>query len=186
MNPEERVVYLTFDDGPQPDTTPVILDILREEAVPASFFMVGANVARYPELYEQILKEGHSVGSHTYNHVSGFKLSLSAYMDEVKRGHAILQTQEHKLFRPPYGRMTLREKNTLLKQGYTIVLWDVMTHDWDKEYYADKILNIVKRYTRNGSIINCHDSLKAKAQIVPALRPMIQWLKSEGYAFGKL
>lgn len=186
MSPEERVVYLTFDDGPQPDTTPLVLDILKEEGVQATFFMVGANVVKEPALYERVRQEGHSVGSHTYNHKSGFKLSFSAYMEEVAKGHQPLGEDTQRLFRPPYGRMTWRQKNALLQQGYTIVLWDVMTHDWDKAYHADKILEIIQRYTRNGSIINCHDSLKSKAQTVPALRPMIQWLKSEGYVFGKL
>ena len=183
-DPSSKVVYLTFDDGPIPVVTATILDILKAEQVPATFFMVGENAERYPELKKRVLAEGHSIGNHTYNHLTGTKVSSQTYLDNIAKADQVLEGV--RLFRPPHGWMTCAEKRALIKRGYTIVLWDVMTHDWDKAYPAERIMEIVKRYTRNGSIINCHDSLKSQQQTLRALPDIIHYLKHEGYQFDKL
>ncbi len=169
--PGRKVVYLTFDDGPVPETTPYVLNILKEEGVHATFFMVGRNIARYPELYHRVKTEGHTIGDHTFDH---------------KIENTDLEKTNPLLFRPPHGRITPWQAYKILKNGRYIVLWDVMTHDWDKSYTPERILQRVKRKTRNGSIIICHDSVKSHNQTLPALRPIIQWLKKEMYEFETL
>lgn len=178
MDPSSKVVYLTFDDGPIPECTPQILDILAQYGVKATFFMVGENVERYPELLARVRREGHAVGNHTYHHLKGFKTCTHAYLQDVQQANAILQTH---LFRPPHGRMKYSQKKALRLAGQTIYLWDVLTHDYNPCYSVEKMLSVVKRYTRNGSIIVMHDSLKSKDRMLKVLPLVIQWLHAEGY-----
>ncbi|MBR5855329.1 MAG: polysaccharide deacetylase family protein [Paludibacteraceae bacterium] len=178
MDPSSKVVYLTFDDGPVPECTPRVLDILARYNVKATFFMVGDNANRYPELLARVHREGHAVGNHTYHHLRGYKTSLNVYMHDVKQATNILKTHR---FRPPHGRMTYSQKRALVKQGKTIYLWDVLTHDYSSCYSVKKMLWIVKKYTRNGSIIVMHDSLKSKERILQLLPMVIEWLRDQGY-----
>ena len=178
MNPSSKVVYLTFDDGPIPECTPQVLDILAQYGVKATFFMVGENVKRYPELLARVCEEGHAVGNHTYHHLKGFKTCTHTYLQDAQQANAILQTH---LFRPPHGRMKYSQKKALHETGQTIYLWDVLTHDYNPCYSVEKMLSVVKRYTRNGSIIVMHDSLKSKDRMLLLLPLMIQWLHAEGY-----
>ena len=173
-------VYLTFDDGPVPEVTPQLLDILRKAGVHATFFMVGDNVRKYPELAARVVAEGHRVGNHTFNHLRGTKYSLEEYMANVAQAAVVLP--ETKLFRPPYGRLKAAEKRALLAQGYEIVLWDVLTHDYDASYSTEKLVEIVKCYVRNGSIINFHDSVKSNERMLAAVPQVIDYLKREGYS----
>lgn len=185
---DRKVAYLTFDDGPVPQVTPQVLDILAQEQVPATFFMVAQNAERYPELVQRIVAEGHRIGNHTYHHITGTKVDRYTYMNDIAQADKVLQpyacyTKEGiRLFRPPHGRMTFREKKAVIDAGYRIVLWDVMTHDWDQAYPASRIMDIVRRFTRNGSIINCHDSIKSAHQTIAALPNIIHFLKDEGYS----
>lgn len=174
-----QVVYLTFDDGPIPEVTPKVLDILREKGVKATFFMVAENASRNPELLAQVRKEGHAIGNHTYNHLKGTRVSTEDYMANVQQADTLLDTR---LFRPPYGKMRAEQKRLLLQQGYRIYLWDVLTHDYNPRYSSEQLVRIVKRYVRNGSIINFHDSLKSKTQMLEALPQIINFLKGNGYA----
>lgn len=176
-----KVVYLTFDDGPVPDVTSQLLDILHEKGVPATFFMVGENAERYPDLLHRVLAEGHRVGNHTYNHQRGTKYSVIEYIANVVKADKVLGGT--RLFRPPYGRLTKDQKETLLAQGYTIVLWDVLTHDYNAKYSPEKILRIVQKYVRNGSIINFHDSVKSGERTLSVIPQVIDWLRSQGYVF---
>lgn len=178
MDPSSKVVYLTFDDGPIPECTPQVLDILAQYGVKATFFMVGENVERYPELLARVREEGHAVGNHTYHHLKGFKTCTRTYLQDAQQANAILQTH---LFRPPHGRMKYSQKKALHEAGQTIYLWDVLTHDYNPCYSVEKMLSVVKRYTRNGSIIVMHDSLKSKDRMLQLLPLMIQWLHAEGY-----
>lgn len=178
MNPSSKVVYLTFDDGPIPECTPQVLEILAQYSVKATFFMVGENVARYPELLERVRQEGHAVGNHTYHHLKGYKTCASKYLRDAEQANAILDTHR---FRPPHGRMTYSQKKSLLEAGKTIYLWDVLTHDYNPRYSVEKMLKVVQRYTRNGSIIVMHDSLKSKDRMLRLLPLMIEWLNSQGY-----
>lgn len=179
VEPSSKVVYLTFDDGPIPECTPQVLDILAQYGVKASFFMVGENAERYPDLLARVRAEGHAIGNHTYHHMHGCQETAEYYVADAQHGAEVLKTS---LFRPPHGRMRFSQKKALLDKGYKIYLWDVLTHDYNPCYSAEKILTIVKRYTRNGSIIVFHDSLKSKDRMLLALPQVIKWLQSEGYA----
>lgn len=179
-----KVVYLTFDDGPIPEVTPQLLDILKAEHVHATFFMVGENAEKHPELLQHVLQDGHKVGNHTYNHLRGTKYDVIDYIANVVKASKVLGGTL--LFRPPYGRLTGCQKSTLSAQGYMIVLWDILTHDYDAAYSAEKIVAIVKKHVRNGSIINFHDSLKSNERMLAAIPQVIAFLRKEGYVFETL
>lgn len=181
---KRKVVYLTFDDGPVPEVTPELLDILRQEQVAATFFMVGENAAKYPELLHRVLAEGHRVGNHTYNHLRGTKYDVNTYIANVVQASKVLGGTL--LFRPPYGHLTLDEKSTLLAQDYRIVLWDILTHDYDADYSAEKMVKIVLKHVRNGSIINFHDSVKSNKRLLSAVPQVISELRKQGYEFKTL
>ncbi|MBR6276017.1 MAG: polysaccharide deacetylase family protein [Prevotella sp.] len=179
MNHREKSVYLTFDDGPIPEATPVILDILKHYGIHATFFMVGDNVRKHPELYKRILTEGHQVGNHTHNHISGFRHTLREYSYNVEKANAYINSH---LFRPPHGWMRLPQY-ALLSRKFKVVMWDVVTRDYSKWMNANDVVNNVKRYTRNGSIITFHDSLKSIDKLRTALPQSIEWLRDQGYEF---
>lgn len=179
-----KVVYLTFDDGPIPEVTPKLLDILEKEKVHATFFMVADNVTKHPQIYHRVVANGHKVGNHTYNHIKGTKYKLADYIANVKKADVILGGT--KLFRPPYGRIWPKEIIALRSMGYKIILWDVLTHDYDKNCSADEMVKIVTRYARNGSIIAFHDSLKSNERMLAAVPRVIQELRNEGYTFETL
>lgn len=183
MDASSKVVYLTFDDGPIPECTPHVLEILARYQIPATFFMVAENAERYPELVARVRAEGHAIGNHTYHHMRGHQSCTKDYVADALRGQQILQTQ---LFRPPHGRMRYSQKKAMLNAGYTIYLWDVLTHDYNPNYSVDRMLSIVQNYTRNGSIIVMHDSLKSKDRMLEVLPQVIEWLLSEGYKLEKL
>lgn len=183
MDHREKAVYLTFDDGPIPEATPYILDVLDRFDAKATFFMVGENAHRYPDLLEEVRRRGHSIGNHTYNHIGGFRWSSWKYLYNVHRAHKILRT---KLFRPPHGWMRTTQYRTMRIFGYKVVMWDVVTRDYSNILTADEVLANVKRYTRNGSIITFHDSLKSIDKLHRMLPDALQWLQDQGYEFRKL
>lgn len=179
MDRHDRSVYLTFDDGPIPESTPIILDILRRYDIHATFFMVGDNVRKYPELYRRIVDEGHQVGNHTHNHISGLRRTLHEYSYNVEHANAYIKAH---LFRPPHGWMRLIQ-HRLLRRRYKVVMWDLVTRDYSKWMTAEDVVNNVKRYARPGSIITFHDSLKSIEKLKIALPESIEWLREQGYAF---
>lgn len=179
MNPHEKAVYLTFDDGPIPDITPWVLDLLDNYQIKATFFLVGDNVRKHPNEYNMILERGHRVGNHTYNHVRGLSYTWKKYMANTEKANVLLKTD---LFRPPHGFMGYRQYHLLRKQ-YRIIMWDLVTRDYNKKLSGEQILNNVKRYVRNGSIITFHDSRKSEANLKYALPRAIEWLKEQGYRF---
>lgn len=179
MDRHERAVYLTFDDGPIPEATPFILDVLKEHGVKATFFMVGDNVRKYPDLYQRVLDEGHQVGNHTHNHISGLRRSLHEYSYNVEKANAYIKSN---LFRPPHGWMRIPQY-ALLRRKYKVVMWDLVTRDYSKWMTAENVISNVKRYARNGSIITFHDSLKSIDKLRTALPESIKWLKEQGYEF---
>ena len=178
MNPSERAVYLTFDDGPIPEATPFILDTLERFGARATFFMVGDNVRKYPHLLHEVRIRGHRIGNHTFNHIGGYWRNTSDYMDNVEQAEALLGTN---LFRPPRGWMRLAQYHMLRKHGYRVVMWDVVTRDYSRYLTADDVLHNVQRFTRPGSIITFHDSLKSIDKLKSALPRALQWLTQEGY-----
>ena len=179
MDKNERAVYLTFDDGPIPEATPFILKTLAEFGVHATFFMVGDNVRKHPELYDQIVAAGHQVGNHTFNHWGGFKHTTRSYSENVQKANDLIHSH---LFRPPHGWMRW-EQYFWVGRKYRIVMWDLVTRDYSKWMTADDIVANVKRYARNGSIITFHDSLKSIDKLHYALPESLRWLKEQGYEF---
>lgn len=184
----KKCVYLTFDDGPVPEVTPQVLDILEHYGVRATFFCVGENVYRYGDLAREVVRRGHSIGNHTFNHLSGCKHKRDEYLNNIALCEDVLSrtlgsdwTSEH-LFRPPYGRMRWQQRRWL-KSHYRIVLWDIITHDYNANYSPQQILAIVRRYVRCGSVIVFHDSIKAQRNVLSALPLAIEYLQSEGYQF---
>ena len=179
-----KAVYLTFDDGPIPEVTPKVLAILAQYKVKATFFMVGENVDKHPEVYEQVVKAGHRIGNHTYNHVKGWHCTTATYLGNVE------QCQERigdtNLFRPPYGKATWLQRRMLHLMGYKLIYWDILTRDYDKHVTPEQMLRLIQRETREGSIINFHDSLKSNERMLEVLPKAIEWLQKEGYGLATL
>lgn len=179
MDPKEHSVYLTFDDGPIPEATPFILDTLSRYGVKATFFMVGDNVRKYPDLYKRIVEEGHQVGNHTFNHMGCLLHTLNTYVKNTNKANELIHS---KYFRPPHGWMR-PAAYIWLKRKYKVVMWDLVTRDYSKLLTADDVVNNIKTYTRNGSIITFHDSLKSIDKLKTALPESLEWLISQGYEF---
>lgn len=179
INPEEHAVYLTFDDGPIPESTPFILDTLKESGAKATFFMVGENVKRHPDLYQRIVDEGHQVGNHTYNHMGSLRHYIVTYYNNVEEANELIHSH---LFRPPHGWMWLGAYN-MLRRKYKIVMWDLVTRDYSHLLNAFDVLRNVVLYARNGSIITFHDSLKSIEKLRYALPASLRYLKEQGYEF---
>lgn len=179
---EVPTVYLTFDDGPIPEATPWVLDILDRYAVKATFFMVGDNVRKYPAIYEEVKRRGHSVGNHTMHHIQGTGTTTRSYLRDVEEADALIGSN---LFRPPHGWLRPRQARALSKK-YRIIMYDLVTRDYSKRLPAHEVVENVKRYTRPGSIIVFHDSLKSIDKLQKALVESIEWLRAQGYQFGIL
>ena len=145
---EEKCVYLTFDDGPIPEVTPWVLDVLDRYGVKATFFMVGENVWRHPDVFRQVLARGHQVGNHTYNHVQGIRYWTRNYLANVRKASELIPGR---LFRPPHGHMRVLQLLTLRAMGYKVVMWDVVTRDYSPHLTPQDVLQNVKQYVRNGS-----------------------------------
>ena len=181
MVPAQRSVYLTFDDGPIPEATPYILDVLDEYGIKATFFMVGDNACKYPHLLAEVRKRGHRIGNHTFNHIGGFKWFSWKYLANVNKAEQILQTG--KLFRPPHGWMKTMQYRVLRHTGWRVVMWDVVTRDYSCRLTPDDVLRNVKMLTRNGSIITFHDSRKSIDKLKVMLPEALEWLIGQGYEF---
>lgn len=179
MDKNDHSVYLTFDDGPIPESTPFILETLRRYNAKATFFMVGENVLRYHDLYNQIVAEGHQVGNHTFNHIGSFKHWTLTYAQNIQQANDLIKAH---LFRPPHGWMR-HSVYWWFQRRYKIVMWDLVTRDYSKWLTADDVVRNVKRYTRNGSIITFHDSLKSIDKLKTALPEALEWLQEQGYEF---
>ncbi len=175
----ERVVYLTFDDGPIPEVTPWVLDLLRKEEIKATFFCVGENVKKHPEVYRQILDNGHSVGNHTYNHWQGLKKENKEYFGNIEKAGKYIDSD---LFRPPHGWLKMSQYRHL-KQHFRIVMWDVISCDYDRRLEPNRVLKNVTDFVRPGSVLTFHDSLKAERNLTETLPLAIRWMKEQGYRF---
>ncbi|KAA6331174.1 Peptidoglycan-N-acetylglucosamine deacetylase [termite gut metagenome] len=179
MNTTEKAVYLTFDDGPIPQITPWVLELLDKYDVKATFFMVGDNVHKYPDTYRMVVESGHRIGNHTYNHVRGFEYLSEGYLANVEKANELLETD---LFRPPHGQMRWAQYFKL-KGCYKIVMWDLVTRDYSNKLNGKQVFQKVKKYIRKGSIITFHDSLRAEKNMKYALPHSIEWIKEQGYEF---
>lgn len=175
--PSEKVIYLTFDDGPVPEVTPQVLDILDTYGWKATFFCVGENVQKHPELYNEILLRGHKTGNHSFNHLKGFNYSIEEYTANIKKAANYIDSN---LFRPPYGRIT-RKQIKALETDYQIIMWDVITHDYNKNLSNDEVFRNVTKHLRKGSIVVFHDSVKAKEHVLAVLPKAIEFWNEKGY-----
>ncbi|MDD6494491.1 MAG: polysaccharide deacetylase family protein [Bacteroidales bacterium] len=179
MDENDHSVYITFDDGPIPESTPFLLKTLRDFDVKATFFVVGDNVRKYPDLYQQIVDEGHRVGNHTFNHIGGARHSIRTYEKNVQQCDELIHSD---LFRPPHGWMRPTQYHRY-KNKYRIVMWDLVTRDYSKLLSPYDVVRNIHRYARNGSIITFHDSLKSIDKLYFALPASLRFLKSQGYKF---
>lgn len=174
-----KVVYLTFDDGPIPEQTPWVLDILDRYGIKATFFMVGDNVRRHPELLDEVRRRGHSYGNHTMHHLQGMKSTSRKYMRDITEADRLIDSI---LFRPPHGIMRWKQARRI-KSHYNIIMYDLITRDYSRKISAERVFENVKKFARNGSIIVFHDSIKASENMRTALPKAIEWLLSQGYEF---
>ncbi len=179
MDRHERAVYLTFDDGPIPESTPFIIETLKRYGIKATFFMVGDNVRKHPDMFRLVVENGHRLGNHTFNHVGGFKWDSPQYLSNTSKADKLIHSD---LFRPPHGWMRPMQYRVLARH-FHIIMWDLVTRDYSKWMTAEGVLNNVKRYARNGSIITFHDSLKSIDKLKTALPQSIEWLLAQGYEF---
>lgn len=179
---DEKCVYLTFDDGPIPQVTPWVLDTLAGYGVKATFFCTGDNAARNKDIFDSIIAQGHRVGNHTMNHIQGIKVDTPRYLANIERADEHIHSP---LFRPPHGFMRPSQL-AAIKDKYTTVMWDVVTRDYSRKLNGEQVLNNVKRYVRNGSIIVFHDSIKAEKNMCYAMPRAIEWLLENGYSFRTL
>ncbi len=179
INEHSSAVYLTFDDGPTPETTPYLLATLQEYNAKATFFCVGDNVRKYPYLFKQIQESGHQVGNHTFNHLNGVKTNSETYLQNIKLAQELIPS---KLFRPPYGRLTFSQRKNLSKE-YQIIMWDILTRDYDQRVTKEQCLNYVQQYARAGSIIVFHDNIKAMDNLKYALPRTLEYLQSKKFQF---
>lgn len=175
----QPALYLTFDDGPVPEVTPIVLDILKQYNAKATFFCVGDNVRKYPELFERLKAEGHSVGNHTFSHLNGHHTDNKKWYEDIEKGQELIGTN---LLRPPYGRISYRQVK-YLREKYRIIMWSVLTGDYDHRLTKDQVLNNALKYTRDGSIIVFHDSIKASERMLYALPKVLEHFKNNNYQF---
>jgi peptidoglycan/xylan/chitin deacetylase (PgdA/CDA1 family) len=174
----EKIIYLTFDDGPHPVATPFVLNELKKYNARATFFCIGKNAASYPEIYQRILQEGHQVGNHTYNHLNGWKTDNNLYLENINKAAEYITSN---LFRPPYGRLRSSQAKEL--GNYKIVMWDVLSGDFEPTVSKETCLRNVTAKTENGSIVVFHDSEKAWEKLHFALPEVLKHFSALGYRF---
>lgn len=177
---EDKVVYLTFDDGPVPEVTEWVCKELEKRNIKATFFCVGENVTRYPGLFRMLKDKGHGTGSHTYNHLPAWKCSGNEYLENVDKGNDVIGSD---LFRPPHGQLYPWQVAALKKRFGKIVMWDVLSKDYDRQLTAEEVFENVRRNVRPGSVIVFHDSAKAWPRLEKALARTLDHLLKEGYRF---
>lgn len=186
---KEKTVYLTFDDGPIPQITPWVLDVLKRHDIKATFFCIGDNIEKNPEIFKQVVSAGHAIGNHTFNHLNGWIEDDDIYVKNAELCQkSILKYKPEgtRLFRPPYGKMSSRQVSAMRHRGFKLIMWDVLSADFDQGTTPEKCLKNVIKNVENGSIIIFHDSIKARRNLQYALPRVIEQLKRERYHFGLL
>lgn len=178
-----KSLYLTFDDGPTPDITPWVLNELDKINAKATFFCIGRNVERHPEIYEDIIKRGHAVGNHTYSHLKGWRTANKEYIDDIQLASQFIDSN---LFRPPYGKIGQLQIWQLKKAGYKLFMWDVLSEDYNLKITEVQCLDNVTQYVEKGSIIVFHDSLKASKNLCATLPTVLKTYSEQGFTFRKL
>ena len=190
----ENKVYLTFDDGPTPEITEWTLDQLKKHNVKATFFCIGKNIEKHPDIFKKVIEEGHAIGNHTFNHLKGWKTATEEYVENVKKCSVLsaqcsdksnincqLNTEHCQLFRPPYGKIKLSQSKALRKLGYKIIMWDVLSEDFNQNISPEECLQNVLKNVESGSIILFHDSVKAFPNLEYTLPKTLEFLKEKGF-----
>ena len=181
MPENNRNIYLSFDDGPHPQVTPFVLDQLKDFKAKASFFCIGDNIVKYPKVYERIVNEGHTIGNHTQNHLNGWKSPTTKYLENVAAAANYIDSN---LFRPPYGKIKRFQAKQLQENlGLKIIMWSVLSGDFDQQILPEKCLQNVLLNTRPGSIVVFHDSEKAWKRLVYALPKVLEYFTEKGFQF---
>ena len=187
---EEKNIYLTFDDGPTPKITEWVLDTLKQYNAQATFFCIGKNIEQNPAILKKIIDNGHAIGNHTYEHLNGWKSKKKDYLNSVLKTEKIIskfvQTPSKKLFRPPYGRIRITQTNELSKNNYKVIMWSVLSGDFDHAISNEKCLLNVINNSNNGDIIVFHDSEKAFEKLQVVLPKTLEFLSEKGYNFKKI
>ena len=181
---KEKVIYLTFDDGPTPIITDWTLDVLKKYSARATFFCLGKNVEEHPTIFKKILDEGHSVGNHSYNHLKGWKTKTKDYIENVLKAENVIH--DSKLFRPPYGQIKPKQAKRLTELGYKIIMWKVLSIDWDALVSNSKCLENVIKNTSSGDIVVFHDSVKAANNMQYALPKVLEYFSKKGFVFKRI
>ena len=186
----DKEIYLTFDDGPTPVVTEFVLDTLKKYQAKATFFCIGKNIDNHPKIFQRILNEGHSVGNHTQNHLNGWKTKTLSYIENVKKCQNSLDNvqdyKREKLFRPPYGKIAMNQAKKIIKQGYRIIMWSVLSGDFDLKITKEQCLNNVLKNTKKGDIVVFHDSKKAYTNIEYTLPKVLDYFVKQAFVFKKL
>ena len=179
------VIYLTFDDGPIPEVTPFVLSVLERYDAKATFFCIGDNIRKHPGIFQKLIEGGHAIGNHTFNHLKGWKTKDEVYLENFKLCDNLTKS---KLFRPPYGRIKRSQVSKLKNEypGLKIIMWDVLSGDFDLGLSPEKCLKNVLKATEAGSIVVFHDSLKAFERLEYVLPRALEFWKKQGYSFEKL
>ena len=210
IDTSNKEIYLTFDDGPIPKVTPWVLDILEKYKAKGTFFCVGENITKHPEIYKQIINQKHVVGNHTFNHLDGWKTNTKKYITNIEKAEEIIinlkaedrrlevegreletrnskpETHNPKLFRPPYGKIKSKQAKALQKNGHQIIMWDVLSGDFDQKTSKEKCLENVIKNSKNGSIVVFHDSKKAFKNLQYSLPKTLEYFSEKGYVFKTL
>lgn len=185
-----KSIYLTFDDGPTPEITNWVLNMLKSYHAKATFFCIGNNIEKHPEIFQNIIADGHCIGNHTHNHIKGWKTKANDYVDNIAKAESLINSQIQNsefriqnLFRPPYGQITPKQGKKLLALGYKIIMWDVLSFDWDKNVSEEACFNNVISKATNGSIIVFHDSVKASKNLQYTLPRVLEFFSKKNFLF---
>jgi len=184
----KKELYLTFDDGPTPKITNFTLDILKKYNAKATFFCIGANIEKYPGIFQQILNDGHRIGNHTQHHIKGWTTKTKDYLKNVEEAQVEIEKNNYKtdLFRPPYGQIKPKQGKKLIALGHKIIMWDVLSFDWEQDVSAEQCLENVISKSKSGSIIVFHDSFKASKNMMYALPKVLEIFSKNGFEFKAL
>jgi len=170
-------VFLTFDDGPTPEITTWTLEQLKKHNVKATFFCIGDNIEKHPAIFKKVIEEGQAIGNHTFNHLNGWKTTTKEYVENTQ----LCKIENCILFRPPYGKIKLSQSKALRKLGYKIIMWDVLSEDFNQNISPEECLNNVLKNVKSGSIIVFHDSVKAFPNLEYTLPKTLEFLKEKGF-----
>jgi len=180
----ENKVYLTFDDGPIPQVTPWVLNLLKENNSKATFFCIGDNINKYPDVFKRLISEGHSIGNHTYHHLNGWKTKTETYIQNIIKSE--IQLNSELLFRPPFGKLSSRQSKILQKKGFKIIMWDVLSADFDTKITKEKCLENVLKNIQPGSIVVFHDSLKSEEKLRYVLPKVLDFIRGQKWKCARI